>query len=65
MKWMGLLSAEKASIVDGNLLDTFCAQLDKLMSFQPGERDLVMLQHKFVVEWADGKMVSCIKPIYV
>ncbi|EHK99711.1 putative Saccharopine dehydrogenase [Glarea lozoyensis 74030] len=25
------------------------------MSFQPGERDLVMLQHKFVVEWADGK----------
>ena len=57
MKWMGILSSEKASIVTGNLLDTLCAQLEKLMSFQPGERDLVMLQHKFVVEWADGKTV--------
>jgi saccharopine dehydrogenase-like NADP-dependent oxidoreductase len=24
------------------------------MAYAPGERDLVMLQHKFVVEWADG-----------
>ncbi|KAF2189004.1 Saccharopine dehydrogenase [Zopfia rhizophila CBS 207.26] len=55
MKWMGILSSEKATIVGGNLLDTLCARLEKLMSFGPGERDLVMLQHKFVVEWADGK----------
>ena len=27
------------------------------MPYGPGERDLVMLQHKFVVEWADGKTV--------
>ncbi|KAI9782437.1 MAG: hypothetical protein M1816_001889 [Peltula sp. TS41687] len=44
-----------SSVTGGNLLDTLCAQLEKLMSFQPGERDLVMLQHKFVVEWANGK----------
>ena len=25
------------------------------MKYEQGERDLVMLQHKFVVEWADGK----------
>lgn len=25
------------------------------MQYEPGERDLIMLQHKFVVEWADGK----------
>lgn len=56
---MGVLSSEKATITGANLLDTLCAQLEKLMSFQPGERDLVMLQHKFVVEWADGKSVSC------
>ena len=43
---------------DGNLLDTLCAQLETLMAYAPGERDLVMLQHKFVVEWADGKTVS-------
>jgi saccharopine dehydrogenase (NADP+, L-glutamate forming) len=57
MKWMGILSSEKATIVGANLLDTLCARLEKLMSFGPGERDLVMLQHKFVVEWADGETV--------
>lgn len=24
------------------------------MSYAPGERDMVMLQHKFVIEWTDG-----------
>ena len=28
------------------------------MKYEEGERDLVMLQHKFVVEWADGTEVS-------
>lgn len=27
------------------------------MKYEVGERDLVMLQHKFVVEWQDGKTV--------
>ena len=55
---MGILTSKKATVVGNNLLDTLCAQLEKLMSFKPGERDLVMLQHKFVVEWADGKKAS-------
>ena len=59
LRWMGVLSSEKATITGRNLLDTLCAQLEKFMSFQPGERDLVMLQHKFVVEWANGKWVNC------
>jgi saccharopine dehydrogenase (NADP+, L-glutamate forming) len=57
MRWMGLFSSETATIVGGYLLDTLCAQLEKFMSFGPGERDLIMLQHKFVVEWSDGKKV--------
>jgi spermidine synthase / saccharopine dehydrogenase (NADP+, L-glutamate-forming) len=27
------------------------------MKYEKGERDLIMLQHKFVVEWKDGKEV--------
>ncbi|KAK1848299.1 saccharopine dehydrogenase [Colletotrichum chrysophilum] len=53
LRWIGLFSDNPATL-RGNLLDTLCAELEKLMSFQPGERDLVMLQHKFVVEWKDG-----------
>jgi saccharopine dehydrogenase-like NADP-dependent oxidoreductase len=56
LRWIGILSPQRAAVRE-NLLDTLCAQLEKLMSFQPEERDLVMLQHKFVVEWSDGKTV--------
>lgn len=28
--------------------------METLMAYNPGERDLIMLQHKFVIEWADG-----------
>ncbi|KAI5981377.1 Saccharopine dehydrogenase [Pisolithus albus] len=53
-RWIGLLSSEKVKPRGKNLLDTLCAQLQTLMKYETGERDLVMLQHKFVVEWRDG-----------
>ncbi|KAL8808154.1 MAG: hypothetical protein Q9182_000218 [Xanthomendoza sp. 2 TL-2023] len=54
----GLFSSDEATVRGGNLLDTLCAQLEKGLSYRPGERDLVILQHKFVVEWQDGKKVN-------
>jgi spermidine synthase len=53
-RWIGLFSTAKVAPRGKNLLDTLCAQLEGLMKYEQGERDLVMLQHKFVVEWADG-----------
>lgn len=55
MAEFGLFSNTPATIKDGNVFDTLCHQLAQLLSFKPGERDLVMLQHKFVVEWSDGR----------
>lgn len=60
LRWIGLFSSKQADVRGGNLLDTLAGQLEKLMSFQPGERDLVMLQYKFVIEWSDGKTVRLI-----
>ncbi|KAF8129850.1 Saccharopine dehydrogenase-domain-containing protein [Boletus edulis] len=54
LRWIGLFSTAKVVPRGKNLLDTLCAQLEGLMKYEQGERDLVMLQHKFVVEWADG-----------
>lgn len=51
-KWLGLFSDEPI-IPRGNALDTLCATLEKKMQFEEGERDLVILQHKFGIEWAD------------
>lgn len=58
LKWIGLLSGTEKVVPKGspvNLLDTLCGRLEGLMKFEPGETDLVMLQHKFVIEWRDGK----------
>ncbi len=53
LKWLGLFSSEEI-IPRGNPLDTLCATLEKKMQFGEGERDLVMLQHRFEVQMKDG-----------
>lgn len=52
-KWLGLFS-ETPITPRGNPLDTLCATLEEKMQFGEKERDLVVLQHKFGIEWADG-----------
>ena len=54
MAWIGMFSDEAITPRD-NPLDTLCASLEQKMQFEEGERDLVMLQHKFGIEWADGR----------
>ncbi|KAI0463757.1 saccharopine dehydrogenase (NADP+, L-glutamate-forming) [Komagataella kurtzmanii] len=53
LRWLGLFS-DNAITPRGNPLDTLCATLEELMQFEEHERDLVCLQHKFGIEWADG-----------
>ncbi|KAJ7043341.1 saccharopine dehydrogenase, partial [Mycena alexandri] len=48
MRWMGLFSPEKAVVRSGNLLDTLCGRLELLMNMRRAN-------HKFIVEWKDGK----------
>lgn len=52
-RWIGLFSDEP-TIPRGNALDTLCAVLEQKMQYAPDERDMVMLQHKFEIENADG-----------
>jgi len=53
LRWVGIFSDEKI-IPRGNPLDTLCATLEKKMQFEEGERDFVMLQHKFEIENKNG-----------
>lgn len=57
LRWIELFSSEKATVCGANLLDTLCSQLEKELNHGPGERDLLVLQHEFVVEWEDGEKV--------
>lgn len=52
--WFGLLSTDVEIDPKGNPLDTLCSRFEKLLQFEKGERDLVVLQHKFGIENKDG-----------
>ena len=54
LRWIGLFSDEKIT-PRGIPLDTLCTTLEPKMHYGPEERDLVMLQHKFEIEWADSR----------
>ncbi|KAF2181813.1 saccharopine dehydrogenase-like protein [Zopfia rhizophila CBS 207.26] len=53
LRWVGLFS-DKPITPQGNPLDTLCATLEEKMQYEEGERDFVMLQHKFEIENKDG-----------
>ena len=53
LRWIGLFSDQPVEPRD-TPLDTLCATLEKLCAYGPGERDMVMLQHKFLIENQDG-----------
>lgn len=53
LEWLGLFSAETIPEA-GNYLDVLSAQLQKKLFFKEGEKDLLLLRHRFVVENADG-----------
>ncbi|RKO85906.1 Saccharopine dehydrogenase, partial [Blyttiomyces helicus] len=55
LSWLGLFSPTHATL-RANLLDTLCATLEEKMQYGPGERDMVMLQHKFEVQLKDGTL---------
>ncbi|KAF2474286.1 saccharopine dehydrogenase-like protein [Lindgomyces ingoldianus] len=53
LRWVGLFSNQEI-IARDNPLDTLCATLEQKMQYEEGERDFVMLQHKFEIENKDG-----------
>lgn len=64
LRWLGLFDTAKSAPVRGtpaqnkagygNPLDTLCATLEEKCRYEEGERDMVMLQHRFDVEAKDG-----------
>lgn len=40
-----------------SLLDTLAERLGQVMKYGEGERDMIMLQHRFLIENADGTTV--------
>lgn len=54
LRWLEMFSDNPVE-KRGNALDTLCGVLEKKMQYEEGERDLVVLQHRFDIEWQDGR----------
>lgn len=57
MMWLGLLSDE---IIDENVntpLDAFTQILLEKLEYKPGERDMIVMQHRFTAEYEDRREV--------
>ena len=52
LEWLGLFSDEKVAECN-NRLDILSEQLLEKLKYAPGERDMIILRHKFTVENAD------------
>lgn len=53
LKWLGLVS-DSLVTRSNSILDTLAAALSTKMEYKEGERDMIMLQHRFEIEKADG-----------
>ncbi|RAL13488.1 enoyl-CoA hydratase/isomerase family protein [Aspergillus homomorphus CBS 101889] len=53
LRWIGLFDEDRLVDERDTPLDTLCAVLERRMAYQPGERDMIILQHVFDIENAD------------
>jgi saccharopine dehydrogenase (NADP+, L-glutamate forming)/spermidine synthase len=54
LEWTGLFSERPIPLERGSPFDVFAARLYRMMTYRPGERDRVTLEHIFDVEYPDG-----------
>lgn len=53
-EWLGLFSSEKISIEKGGPIDVLTAVMLEKMSYEDGERDMLVLYHNFLAEYENG-----------
>ncbi|MGH9458315.1 MAG: saccharopine dehydrogenase C-terminal domain-containing protein [Thermoanaerobaculia bacterium] len=56
LEWAGLLSDRPVAERNASPLDLFIGRLERLMHYEPGERDMIAMQHEFRAEFPDGRV---------
>jgi saccharopine dehydrogenase-like NADP-dependent oxidoreductase len=54
LAWLGLFEDEPLPMAEGGNVDVMAARMRERCAFGPDERDLIVLQHEFVIEAAAG-----------
>jgi saccharopine dehydrogenase-like NADP-dependent oxidoreductase len=53
LEWLGLFNDSSVNIAEGGNIDILAARMLEKCPFKDGERDMIALQHEFVVEYPD------------
>ena len=53
LEWLGLLSDDAIPTTDSTYLGVLASRMLTKMGYAPGERDMLVMQHEFVAEYAD------------
>jgi len=54
-KWLGFFSTSTKVEEQKSTIETLCALMQTKMSLPPGEKDLIIMFHRFKIQWANGK----------
>jgi hypothetical protein len=54
VEWLGLFSSEDIPIEKGGAIDVLTAIMLEKMSYEKGERDMLVLYHNFIAEYENG-----------
>jgi saccharopine dehydrogenase-like NADP-dependent oxidoreductase len=55
LEWLGLLGDDPLPAGKGTPIDILTALMQAKMAYKPGERDLLIMQHEFVAQYADHR----------
>ena len=55
LEWLGFFGDEAVAVVRGAPVDVLTARMLEKMSYGPGERDMLVLQHQFLAEYPDRR----------
>ncbi len=54
-EWLGLFSTQSIPIEKGEVIDVLTTTMLNKMSYEKGERDMLVLYHNFIAEYNDGR----------
>ena len=55
LEWLGLFEEKKIPSGTNTILDALCNLFEEKLQYAPGERDMIVMHHEFLVEYPDKK----------
>jgi saccharopine dehydrogenase-like NADP-dependent oxidoreductase len=54
-EWLGLFDDRPIPLEKSTALDVVCTLFEEKLQYSPGERDMLVMQHKFEIEYTSGR----------